>query len=391
MTPWVRLRSASNHPFLYKRMIDEADPAAAPGDVVAVFDKRGALFGHALFNPRSQIALRMLAYGDRPIDDDFWRERISAAIRLRHAALNLGDERTDAYRLVHAEGDGLSGLVVDRYANYLVLEAFSLGIWRRFDQLAGLLTESLGAPGRDGWQVLARADDRAAALEGIPPRREPDTAPESIIVREQGLRFRVDLRHGHKTGFFADQRENRVALADHCAERRVLDLCGYTGGFSIHAAKRGGAADVTLVDLDEAAVAIAKQNANLNQARVHCVHADGFVYLRQMIANAERYDVVVLDPPKLILSAESYADGARRYHDFNALALQVVRSGGLLLTCSCSGLMRRDDFLEILRAAARVAARRIRVLRFGGAAADHPVSLDCPETAYLKAAWLWVE
>lgn len=375
-------------------MIDSADRHARPGDLVAVHDKHGALFGHGLYNPRSQIAVRMLRFGPQPIDDAFWRDRLAAAIHLRRQTLRL-DDVTDGYRLVHAEGDGLSGLVVDRYADHLVLEVFSLGIWQRTQQLGAWLVEQLGPPpaprrGAGRWRVVVRADERAADLEGFPPRTDPADAATDLLIREHGLRFRVDPRGGHKTGFFFDQRDNRRAFAALCRDADVLDLCCYSGGFGIHAAK-AGARSVTGVDLDESAVALARENAGLNQLRVQAVHADVFGYLRQMVSNQRRFDAVVLDPPRLIASRDDAADGRQRYLDFNKLALAAVRPGGLLLTCSCSGLLSRDGLLDVVRHAARIAQRRVRLTGSTGAAGDHPVALDCPESEYLKALWLAVE
>lgn len=395
-------------------MLDDADPNAAPGDVVAVFDKQDQLLGHGFYNPRSQIALRMLRFGPEAIDGEFWRQKLGAAVALRRQTLRL-DESTDAYRLVHAEGDGLSGLIVERYADHLVVEVFSLGIFRRVTELAGLLMRELAQAGdltiRD---VVVRADERVEQLEGFrladaPPidsallhqaapressragaHRSADDAKSVVTIRENGVTFRVDLRRGHKTGFFCDQRDNRAALAPFCRDASVLDICGYTGGFAIYAKLLGAAREVTSVDLDEEAVALAKQNANLNRVRIEHVHADAFPYMRQMATNRRQYDVVVLDPPKLIATRNDAVEGRQRYLDLNKLALSLVKSGGLLLTCSCSGLMSPADFLDVLRQAARITGRQVALLKLTGAAADHPVALDCPESAYLKAAWLRV-
>lgn len=391
--PWVMVRSVAYHPFLYARMIDRADPSAQPGDLVTVFDKHGQVFGHALYNPRSQIALRMLRYGPDPIDAGFWRERLGQAFALRRQMLRL-DDFTDAYRLAHAEGDGLSGLVIERYADHVVFELFSLGMYRRAEELAALVTELLGpppaSPGRPGWKVVIRADDRAQQLEGFRHAPRPAEGPPRVVVRENGVRFRVDVVAGHKTGFFCDQRDNRAALARLARDACVLDLCCYSGGFGLMCRCIGGAREVTSVDLDETALALARDNADLNQVRIEHVHADAFVYLRQMIARGRRYELVVLDPPKLIPTREAVREGRQRYLDLNKLALQVVRPGGVLLTCSCSGLMQRDDFLDMLRQAARISGRTITLFNFTGAAPDHPVAPDCPETSYLKAAWLRV-
>ncbi len=375
-------------------MIQSAAPNAAPGDIVAVYDRAGQIFGHALYNPRSQIGLRVLRHGPDPIDDTFWRERIAAAVALRRETLKL-DQQTDAYRLVHSEGDALSGLIAERYADHIVIECFSLGIFQRVEMLQQMLADALGPPptSRDGppsWKFVVRADERTQQLEGfrLPPTPQPES--RRLIIREHDVRFRVDPRHGHKTGFFCDQRDNRLAFAALCNDASVLDLCCNTGGFGLLAKCRGKAREVTALDLDEVALELAKENANLNQARIQHVHADAFGYLRQLITNGKQFDAVVLDPSKLIATREDMREGRQRYLDFNKLALQVIRPGGILLTCSCSGLLSRDDFLDMVRHATRIANRRANVFNVTGAAPDHPLALDCPETSYLKAAWLRV-
>lgn len=412
VSPWVTLRSATYHPFIFQRMLRAADPAARPGDIVQVYDRGGQLFGRGLYNPRSQIAVRVLAHGPVPIDDAFWRARLRTAVELRD---RLGlSAVTDACRLVHAEGDGLSGLVVERFADCLVFELFSFGMFQRCGALAEILAELLGLPSAldrpdraaPHWRIVVRADRQVEALEGF--KVTAATAPPGailagdaagdpgavapLVIREHGIRYRVDLTGGHKTGFFCDQRDNRRRLATFCRDANVLDVCCYTGGFGLCARILGGARNVTSVDLDEAALAVARDNLNLNQVRNELVHADAFVYLRQMLANQRQFDVVVLDPPKLALSRdpEDLDQALRKYHDLNALGIGVVRPGGLLLTCSCSGLVSQSAFLELVQRASRRSGRNLQLLDLTGAAPDHPVMLNCPESAYLKAAWLRV-
>jgi 23S rRNA (cytosine1962-C5)-methyltransferase len=394
-SPWVQLRSAMNHPFVYKKMVRQADPAARPGDVVNLYDKSGAFFGRGLYNPRSQIVVRVLAASPEPVDDAFWRGRLARAIDLRRR-LRL-DDATDAYRLVHAEGDGLSGLILERYADCLVYEFFALGMFQRAAELGRIMAELLGPPtaldrpaqASPIWRTFLRADSRIERLEGFHVPAPTFTASDSprVTIREHGVRYRVDIHEGHKTGFFCDQRENRLRLAGFCRDAHVLDLCCYTGGFALCAAKLGPARSVTGVDLDEAAVALARENANLNQARIDFVYADAFTYLRQMLANGRQFDVVVLDPPKLATYREEVDEALRKYFDFNQLAMQAVRPGGLFLTCSCSGLVSPPRFLETVHRAAQRAGRPLQLLAQTAAGADHPVMLNCPESAYLKALW----
>ncbi len=443
--PWVKLRSAAFATFIYKRMIGEVSPDARPGDCVTVYDKHGTVFGHGLYNPRSQIALRMLNFDAALIDESFWRQAILRAASLRTEVLRLNDA-TDAYRLIHAEGDGLSGLVVDRYADILSVEIFSLGIWRRIPELLPMIHEAAGTR-----RHLVRFDERAAKQEGFsrgaqrPVRGKPrhgrsarvptaettapqgteldserspsavdddelrsEDMPDSVNIVENGVRFRVEFGAGHKTGFFCDQRDNRRRLAGLVKEADVLDVCCYTGGFGLYAKALGGANNVTCVDLDEQAVEMAERNANLNQVRLNLVHADAFGYMRQMQANGNSYGVIVLDPPKLIFgksgrggrpypggdssseASPAFNEGRNAYFDLNRLAASLVKPGGLLLTCSCSGALGREEFVSLVVGAARQAGRRCQILDVSAAGLDHPVSPRCPESAYLKAAWLRV-
>lgn len=394
-SPWVMLRSASQHPFIFQKMVRSTDPAARPGDIVHVYDRHGRCFGSGLFNPRSQIAVRMLEFSDRTIDDAFWREKIASAVALRR--LLALDAATDAYRVIHAEGDGLSGLIVERFANCLSFEFFSLGMFQRREMLAGLIGEILGPPtsldrpdrAAPSWRLHFRADRHIEEIEGFNVRHTEQPAPplSTITIREHGIRYAVDVVGGHKTGFFCDQRDNRLKFARLCGGATVLDLCCYTGGFGLCAKHIGQAREVTSVDLDEHAVAILRQNQNLNQMRYDAVHADVFPYLRQMIANGRHYDCVVLDPPKLAISRREIDDALHRYYDMNRTAMQVVRPGGVLLTCSCSGLVSRTMFTDVVAAAARDARRVLQIFDFTGAAGDHPVLSNCPESEYLKAIW----
>lgn len=367
-------------------MVGDVDPAAKAGDIVAVYDKAGRPFGHAFYHDRSQIALRMLSYDAASIDDAFFRERLARAVEWRER-LFAGDEATNAWRLVHAEGDGLSGLIAERYADWIAIEVFSLGVARRIDLFKRLLGELTGLR-----RFVVRADERICRLEGFQiPAAASDVPPPTVTVKEHGVRFRVDLRAGHKTGFFCDQRENRRRFASFCRGANVLDVCCYTGGFGVYAKKIGHAESVTGVDLDEQAVALAQRNADLNQVRIDHVHADAFGYLRQMQQNGRAYDVVVLDPSKFVNSREEFREGANKYVDLNTLGMSVVKPGGLLLTCSCSGLVSPEDFLGMVKAAANRLRRPLQIVDQTAAGSDHPVMANCPESAYLKAVWarLW--
>jgi 23S rRNA (cytosine1962-C5)-methyltransferase len=355
------------------------------GDLVRVVDRDSLPIGFGLWNGRSQISLRLISAGLDPPGSAFWERRADQAVALRRDVLGL-DESTNAYRVAHAEGDGLSGLVIDRFDDVLSAEVFSLGMYQRIGPILGLFAARLGTR-----HHRVQVDERIALAEDFPGRPvSSPRLPPRVTVLEHGVRFRVHFEGGHKTGFFCDQRDNRRDLARFCADRSVLDVCCYTGGFGLHALVRGGAREVTGVDLDEKAIALARENANANQVRPNLVHADAFGYMRQMALNGKSFGAVVLDPPKLIPSRADVAPGKRKYFDLNVLALGLVEPGGLLLTCSCSGLLPAEEFLTLLRAAARTAGRPAQVLAVTGAAPDHPVGLDALEGAYLKAVWLRV-
>lgn len=396
--PGVIVRTATFHPLLYRKRIDLCEAARA-GDLVAVYGPGDALMGYGLYNSRSEIAVRMLfPAGDLPGEEP-WRQKLSAAVSLRRDLLTL-DETADAYRVVHAEADGLSGLVVDRYGDVLSAEAFSLGMYQRAEAILAQLAPLCGTR-----HTLVRASPQFLSQEGYdpPPLSSPDL-PAQVTVHEYGTRFRVRFAGGHKTGFFCDQRENRRRLADLCAGRSVLDLCCYTGGFAVQAKKLGRAGDVTGVDLDEEPLRLARENANLNQVRVRFVQSDVFLYMREMLQQGRQYDVVVLDPPKLIRNRAELEEGTRKHFDLNRLAMRLVRPGGLLLSCCCSGLLQEADFVRLLCSASyqagpvteaataeraeRHASRPMQILARTGAAADHPVAAGVPESEYLKAVWM---
>jgi 23S rRNA (cytosine1962-C5)-methyltransferase len=397
--PVIRLRSVRRHPHIFRKLVGDVDPSARAGDLVAVHTPQGEFFGHGLFNPRAEIALRMLNFDASRPGREFWEDRLLRAVQLRREMLQL-DESTDAYRVIHAEADGLSGFVVDRYGDVLSAEVFSLAMYQRSQALLERLAAILGTA-----HTLIQVPVQTHGQEGFlaDPVRSPDL-PDEVVVNEFGTRFGIRFEGAHKTGFFCDQRDNRRRLAEFCAGRSVLDLCCHTGGFAIQAGRLGKAAAVTAVDLDEKAIAIARDNARLNQQRVNFVHADAFGYMRDMIANGRTFDVVVLDPPKLIRNRRELEEGARTHLDLNRLALQLVADGGLFLSCTCSGLLPEADFLGLLQTAVRQAGKpaeagrgtsrgngyAVQILARTGAAPDHPVAADCPETEYLKAVWMRV-
>lgn len=380
LSVYLRGNEAPRHPRIFRKRVRKADGGIRPGDVVAVRTEDGRFVGRAFYSPRSVVAARILDREEHgpPVDRDWFSARIGAAADLR-AALGLADV-TDAYRVVHAEGDGLGGLIVDRYGDVAVIEVRARGIFEHLDEIEEAVRAVLGV-GR----IVVRADPRAEQIEGFSAadRRAPEVA---TIVTEHGLRFHVDCSGGHKTGFFVDQREARAQVAALAAKRRVLDLCCYTGGFAL-AAARGGAAAVTGVDLDESALGVAVENARLNGLeQVEFEHADAFDVLRR----APAADLIVLDPPKLASHRRELGRARRKSVDLNALALAALPPAGLLFTFSCTGLWGEADLAGHVREAARRAGRSVRILRVTGQPPDHPVHLECPESRYLTGLLLWV-
>ncbi|SFL10849.1 class I SAM-dependent rRNA methyltransferase [Lysobacter sp. cf310] len=379
--PTVRLKNAwkSTHPWIFQRLVDKPAQRPKPGSIVDVVGVDGEWIGRGFYNGHSRIALRMLDNDpDATIDADWFARKIAAAVSLRRDVLRL-DEVSDAWRVVHSEGDGLSGLVVDRYGDLLVVEYFSAGAFRYREWIYDALRAQF-----PGCRFYAFADEHVQKQESFDFRGTEAVPPATIT--EYGIRFRADPAGAHKTGFFADQRENREWLSRQVAGKRVLDLCCNTGGFGVYAKARG-AEEVIGVDIDADVINIAKANAKLNNAHVKFVQADIFPYLRDMGNAGERFDVVILDPAKMTRDREQVIPALKKYLDMNKLALGVVKPGGLFATFSCTGLVSEEQFLDMIRRAAFYAGRTVQVLKVSGAGADHPWLAQVPESRYLKAVF----
>jgi len=396
--PIVTVKTRISQTAVFRKQIDSTD-GAKPGDLVAVYSKSRQLLGYGLYNSRSEMALRMLWRSEELPTEASWDEKLRPAVGLRRDVLSL-DDCADTYRVVHAEADGLPGLMVDRYGDVLSAEAFSLGLYQRANALLQRLADQLGTQ-----HTMVQTSPRFLSQTGFdPPSVASPGCPAEVTVQEYGTRFKVRFSGGHKTGFFCDQRENRRKLAEFCGGRSMLDLCCYTGGFAVQAMKLGNAKEAIGVDLDEGPLQVAKENANLNQVRAKFVQSDAFNYMRDMISAGRQFDVVVLDPPKLIRTRMEIEDGTRKHFDLNRLAMRLVRPGGLLLSCSCAGLLPESEFTNLLCAAARQsgeeiaparegrgarhAARPMQIIARTGAAPCHPVGGNCLETEYLKAVWM---
>ena len=387
------------HPLIYRKRLLRVDHSAQPGNLVAVYVEPDELLGYGLYNPKSEIAVRMISYESELPGNEHWQGLLSRAVQLRRDMLRL-DDVTDTYRVVHAEADGLPGLVIDKFGEVISAEVFSLGMFQRATAILKLLAPMCGAK-----HHLVQPGPHTLAQEGFDARSVlSDDCPKSVVVQEFGTKFRVRFGGGHKTGFFCDQRDNRLMLTKFCQDKSVLDLCCYTGGFAVQAMRLGKAREATGVDLDAAPLELAKENARLNQVSANFVQADAFPYMRDMLRNGRTFDVVVLDPPKLIRTRKEIDEGTRKHFDLNRLAMQLVAPGGLLVSCSCAGLLSWEEFQRLLNAAARQAGppsatpwpdgrpkhdpRGMQIIAKCGPGGDHPIDSVVTETEYLKAVWM---
>ncbi|MCD7098478.1 class I SAM-dependent rRNA methyltransferase [Stenotrophomonas sp. MMGLT7] len=379
--PVVRLKNAwrSSHPWIFQKLVEKPAAKPRPGSIVDVVGVDGEWIGRGFYNGHSRIAVRILETRQEVAVDERWfARRIAEAVALRREVLGL-DAVSDAWRVVHSEGDGLSGLVVDRYGDLLVVEFFAAGMFRHREWIYDALRAQF-----PGCRFHSFAEEHVQKQESFDFRDSTGTEP--AIISEYGVKFRADPAGAHKTGFFADQRENRQWLSQHVAGKRVLDLCCNTGGFGVYAKVRG-AEEVVGVDIDEDVIAIAKGNARLNDVKLRFVQADIFPYLRDAAARGEQYDVVVLDPAKLTRDRDQVITALKKYLDMNKLALGVVKPGGLLATFSCTGLVAEQEFLDMLRRASFFSGRTIQILKVAGAGPDHPFMANAQESRYLKAVF----
>jgi 23S rRNA (cytosine1962-C5)-methyltransferase len=371
------------HPWIFSGAIARIEGEPGPGDVVEVRSGQGGFVAWAGFSPTSQIQARVWDWHERTrVDEAFIAARVGRAVELRKFLVEPGPRA--AIRLANGEADGLPGVVIDRFADTLVLQLTSAAAWRWRDTIARAAMEATGLE-----RVFERSDADVLALEGLEPRVGALAGPEPdgpVTVEEGGLAFHVDLRSGHKTGFYLDQRDNRALLRDLAEGRELLDCFCYTGGFAVNALA-AGAAHVTAVDSSGEAIAAARRHVRLNElpeARADLIEADVFQQLRRFRDQGRRFDVIVLDPPKFAPTAAHAERAARAYKDINLWALKLLRPGGLLFTFSCSGGVPRELFQKIVAGAAVDAGADARILHHMGAAADHPVALAFPEGDYLK-------
>lgn len=379
----LKARRNSLHPWIFNRMIRHPQKNLKPGTLVEVVSKEGEFIGRGIYNHKSNIGIRLLTENISELPDQkFFFKKLEQAKSLREEILQI-HTTSDSYRLVHGEADGLSGLIIDKFADTFVIEPYSAG----YIETVGWLASSLQSL-YPGYRIAVRPDERTAAREGIDFSKAAKQypGPDSLEIKENLLKMKVNLKTGHKTGFFLDQRENRLALSQYCRDREVLDCFCYTGGFAI-SAMLAGARSATGIDLDENALETAEENARLNSVKVTFQHVNVFDHLRMMTGKGMQSDVVILDPAKLAGCAEEIKRAHRTYGDINRLGMQAVKPGGILLTCSCSGLISERDFLSILTRSAAEAGVVLQIFKITGASSDHPFSTVFPEGRYLKAVF----
>ena len=372
------------HPWVFSGAVERVEGEPAKGDAVVVTAKDGAFLARAAYCPDSQIRARVWSFDPaETIDEAFIRRRLQASIA-RRRILAAG---SNAMRLVHAESDGLPGLVADLYDKTVVVQILSAGA-ERFRELWGpALAELTGAR-----TVYERSDVEVRTLEGLAPRTGllHGEAPGEVRIVEDGITYEIDVAQGQKTGFYLDQRDNRALAASLAADAEVLNAFCYTGGFTL-AALKGGARRALSLDTSEEALASARRNMSLNgieESRAEWLSADVFAHLRKLRDQNRKFGLIVLDPPKFAPTEKHVANAARAYKDINLWAMKLLAPGGHLLTFSCSGAVSADLFGKIVAGAAADAKVDLQVRRALGASLDHSVSIHFPEGEYLKGLWL---
>ena len=337
-----------------------------------------------MINPASKIGVRLYSWDEsEPLTDEFWQRRIEEAVGLRKV-LFPDQGPANACREIYSEADGLSGLTVDRYGEWLLVQLTSFALATRKDILLEALRKALNPKG-----IWLRTEKGIRATEGLELADGllwGETPPRPMFIEEHGVRYGIDVAEGQKTGFFLDQRDNRRRAADFVRNRRVLDVCCYTGGFGLNCLVNGGAAEVVAVDASESALNQARSNAELNGVADHLttVKQDAFKALEDLESRGEKFDTVVLDPPKLARNRQGVDAALRGYYSLNRFALGLIQPGGFFVTCSCSGHITHELFADMLGQAALHSNRRLQLLEVRGPSADHPSSVHCLETDYLK-------
>jgi 23S rRNA (cytosine1962-C5)-methyltransferase len=378
------------HPWVFSGALGSVPPSVAPGDVVDLHSARGEFVARAYINPRNSLAARVLTLDPaEAVDEAFFATRVRQAAELRAGLERAG---TNAYRVIHAEGDRLPGLIVDRYDSWLVAQVHTAGIERQRAPVLAALSSVLAPEG-----ILLRNDPGVRAREGLAVGGAEVAAgnvPEEAVITEGGIRYHVDLQHGQKTGFYLDQRDKRARIRAHApAARTLLNLFAYSGGFALAGLAGNPALRTTNVDASAAALDLARRNYTLNghdPAAHDFVTGDAVAFLKERAAEETRYDLVIADPPAYAKSQQIKARALYGYDTLNTLAARVVAPGGLLLTCSCTGVVDLAEFEAVVQGALLHARRRAQLIESFTVSLDHPTLLGFPEDRYLKALLLRV-
>jgi len=387
--PLVKLKKGRDksfnrkHPWIFSGAIDFVKDINTNGETVEIISGDGKLLGYGSYSLHSQISVRVLSFNpDNKIDKDFIQQRIKSAAQLRKQMID--DDSTNAYRIINAESDSLPGLVVDKYADFLVCQFLSAGAEYWKDEIVKLLSEIITPKGiYERSDVEVREKEGLRITKGLLFGEEP---PDLLEIIENGIKFFIDIRNGHKTGFYFDQRDNRKLLSAFSLNAEVLNCFCYTGGFSLNALK-SGAKKVTSVDSSSDALQILSKNIELNNFnidRVENINEDVFKLLRKFRDSGKEFDVIVLDPPKFAESSSQIHQASRGYKDINLLALKLLKQNGTLFTFSCSGHISPDLFQKIVAGAANDSGRNVRIIKYLTQSMDHPVSTSFPEGLYLK-------
>ena len=372
------------HPWVFAGAVERVEGSPADGDEVLLRSSTGNFIARGLYNSRSKILVRLYNWSeeDRLLDRAFFRDRLSAALHLRHVILKLDRGPASAYRVCFSESDRLSGLVVDRYGEWLTVQFTSLGLANRRSEIGEVLAELLQPRG-----IYLRTEKGIGRLEGCELHDGPlwgEPPPAEHIIEENGLRFAVNLAEGQKTGYYLDQRDNRAAVALYARNRTMLDAFCYSGGFGIYAAK-AGATQVDCVDASDAALNLAQRNAELNDLKqVSTTRADVFNHLATLAAAGRKYGTVVLDPPKFARNRAALPDAIKGYRRLHQLALKLLEPNGVLVSCCCTGLIQMSDLEDIVAQTAIESKRDAQILERRGPSPDHPVNVACRESGYLK-------
>ncbi len=372
-------------PWLYSNIVKHPNPPIKAGSIVEVYDRKNKFVGRGFYHPTKTVAIQIITEKKfENIDKQFFFDRLKMAKDFREQTLNLL-EQTDSYRLIHAEGDRLSGVIIDKFNDVIIVEPKSAGILFVGEFIAQALKHLYPE-----CKIAFRASEKTVEQEGVEftelEKKYP--FPRNTVISENGVKFAVDFKTGHKTGYFLDQKDNHKLLAEMSEGKKVYDLFSYTGGFGLTALKYG-AKEVVSVDLDEKVLKVAQENAKMNNLPAEdqsyeIIHKDAFDFLREAKENKDFADIVSVDPAKLVSTRDGMSVALKKYGDINKMAIEAVKPGGILATFSCSGMVSEEKFISVVCNSALDAGRTLQIFKLTGASPDHPVTSRFLQGRYLK-------